>query len=61
MALTTRNFKLTVIEIVFSDGTSTVETLNPVELAGMKRSKKWKGRVTVKKIAVIDMAIKTLK
>jgi hypothetical protein len=54
--------KLTTLEIVYSDRDRPVEvlTMTPTELAGLKRSIKWKSRVTSKKLCEITVITKTL-
>lgn len=52
--------KLTTLEIVYEDHTVETITVTPTEYAGLKRSKKWKKKVTAKKLVEITVITKTL-
>jgi hypothetical protein len=58
MRVTKINLKT--VEIVYTSGKVEVITFTPTELAGFKRSKRYKQIITKKTIAVINIQIKTL-
>lgn len=54
------NLNLITIEVVYEGGKFEIQTLTPIEYAALKRSNKWKDRITVRKICEINIRTKTL-
>jgi len=53
-----QTIKLSVIEIMYDNGKSTVGTFTNQQLAGLKKSKKRKSIITKRKLASIEIRIK---
>jgi hypothetical protein len=52
--------KLSTIEYVTETGKIITRTVSPQELAGLKRSKEFKKKISLKKISEIEIKIKSL-
>jgi hypothetical protein len=55
-----RDITVTVFDIVFKDRTTAMLSLTKMELASFKRSNRYKEVLTMKKIAQIEIKIKSL-
>ena len=55
-----RDLTVTVFDIVFKDGTTAMLSFTKMELASFKRSNRYKQVLTMKKIAQIEIKIKSL-
>lgn len=55
----THKLELTTIEVVYENGVVETLTMTPVEFAGLKRSYKWKRRISFKKLCQITVLTKT--